>query len=278
MFDLESRTVEVGTGVKLAITEMGHGGRPLLLIHGFTGAKEDFADHLAGLADTGWWVVAADNRGHGASDKPSDESAYSFETFADDVIGLVEALGWKTFALLGHSMGGMVAQVVAARMPDRIERLILMDTAHGPVKLAEDDMAAAALHIVRTQGMEALADAMAAVGDDPLTSPAYLRLLEQRPGFREWTDRKLRTTSASMYAAMLPAFGAGEDRLDSLRALTMPALVIVGEQDEPFLKPSRQMVDALPNGTLAVIPDAGHNPQFENPNAWWNAVSAFLAS
>ena len=53
----------------------------------------------------------------------------------------------------------------------------------------------------------------------------------------------------------------------------MPTLVLVGEQDAPFLKPSRRMADAIPGAELVVIPDAGHSPQFESPELWWKALS-----
>ena len=67
------------------------------------------------------------------------------------------------------------------------------------------------------------------------------------------------------------------DRLESLRSLSMPTLVITGEQDRPIVKPSMAMAEAISGAELAVIPDAGHSPQFENPDAWWNALSTFLA-
>lgn len=276
MFELESRLIDIN-GIRIAITESGHGGRPLLLVHGFTGTKEDFGDHLDALADAGWWVVALDHRGHGESDKPDDESAYSFEVMADDVVGLVDALGWQQFSLLGHSMGGMVAQLVAARVTERIERLVLMDTAHGPLALADDDLIGAARHIIGTGGMDALADALAGASG-PLETPAHRRLVETRPGFAEWLDRRLRSTSGAMYTAMLPAFGAGPDRLESLGRLPMPTLVMCGDQDAPFLGPSKRMADALHHGELVVIPDAGHSPQFENPDAWRTALSTFLGT
>jgi pimeloyl-ACP methyl ester carboxylesterase len=57
-----------------------------------------------------------------------------------------------------------------------------------------------------------------------------------------------------------------------------PTLVLVGEQDAPFLGSARRMAGVLPRSTLAVIPDAGHSPQFENPDAWWQTVASFLGS
>ena len=106
------RLVNLGD-VELSIAEAGAGQRPLLMVHGFTGAKEDFTPWLDRLAGQGWHAVAPDLRGHGASSKPAEESAYSFELLADDVLRLADSLGWGTFVLLGHSMGGMIAQFVA---------------------------------------------------------------------------------------------------------------------------------------------------------------------
>ncbi len=127
------RSVDTGS-IHLTIAEEGVGGRPLMLVHGFTGAKEDFGDFLTALADRGWHVVAPDLRGHGASDKPTEESAYTLPIFAGDVLALADTLGWKQLTLLGHSMGGMIAQHMLMGAPDRIEAMILMDTAHGPLQ------------------------------------------------------------------------------------------------------------------------------------------------
>lgn len=113
---MEIAAVRVGS-IDLSVAEAGRGGRPLLLVHGFTGAKEDFADWIDPLADEGWWVVAPDLRGHGASAKPDDEASYSLASFAADLWSLVDGLGWRRFSLLGHSMGGMIAQVLVPISP-----------------------------------------------------------------------------------------------------------------------------------------------------------------
>src|SRR5437588_5792235 len=104
--------VQVGD-VDLAVASAGEGGRPLLLVHGFTGAKEDFTEWLPALAERGWHAVAPDLRGHGRSSHPEAETDYSLSAFAVDVVGLADALRWDRFVLLGHSMGGMIAQHVA---------------------------------------------------------------------------------------------------------------------------------------------------------------------
>jgi 2-succinyl-6-hydroxy-2,4-cyclohexadiene-1-carboxylate synthase len=276
---MQTKDVELSTGLRARIAEAGAGGRPFLLIHGFTGAKEDFTDWLDPLADLGWHAVAIDNRGHGESDKPGDRSDYSFELLAADALALADDV-WGAdarFVLLGHSMGGMVAQVIAMQAADRLDGLILMDTGHGRLSFVDRDQAMKVVSIVEDRGIDGLADLMAG-REEPLSTPAHQRLLAEREGYAEFGDRKLRATATAAYAGMLLTMVDATDRLDALRNLSVPTLVLVGEQDAPLLRQSRNMADAIPGAELAVLPDAGHSPQFENTDAWWKALTDFLSS
>jgi len=258
----------------LTVDEAGRGGRPLLLVHGFTGSKEDFSDHVVPLAAAGWHVVAPDLRGHGQSDKPGGEGDYTLDLFAADVLALADRLGWVRFSLVGHSMGGMVAQVVALGAPERLEALVLMDTGHGPVQV-DPELARGAAQLVRSGGIGALADVLGAAGS-PHETPAAARIRRLRPDLvAEW-DRRLRSTSGAMYAAMALTMLAQDDRLERLRHLSVPTMVLVGEQDGPFLADSRRMAEAIPGARLEVVPDAGHSPQRENAAAWRTAIVSFL--
>ena len=117
-----------------------------------------------------------------------------------------------------------------------------------------------------------------ATREDPLSTPAHRRLIEERPGYAEFGDRKLRATAVPAFTGLLLAISEAKDRLDDLRSLDVPTLVIVGEQDEAMLAPSHAMAGAIPGAELAVLEDAGHSPQFENPDAWSAALFAFLDS
>jgi 3-oxoadipate enol-lactonase len=284
---MPTRRVQAG-GIELAVAEEGAGGRPFLLLHGFTGAKEDFAlpleidgtgpSALRRLADAGWHAVAPDQRGHGDSGQPEDDGAYTIESYAADAIALADALGWDRFALLGHSMGGMIAQAVALTAPARVHALVLMDTGPGPLRGVDRAQADLAATIAKEEGMPRLAALMAERrGQSPLETPASLRLLRERPGWPEFGDRKVAACSPAMYAAMMRVIFEQEDRLPALAGLPMPTLVVVGEQDTPFLAPARRMADTIPGARLEVIPDAGHSPQFEHPAAWWKALEHFAA-
>jgi 3-oxoadipate enol-lactonase len=273
---VNTRTVQVGD-VELAVAEAGSGGRPLLLLHGFTGAKEDFSDWLDALAELGWHAVAPDHRGHGESSKPTGVGAYSMSILAHDSVALVDTLGWHRYALLGHSMGGYVAQLVALADPPRLAGLILMDTGHGPVDGIDPEDVATASEIATGGGMNALADLLQNV-ESPLDTAAHRRLLAERPGYAQFGDRKLRSTSPYLYAAIAQELVTCEDSLASLSAMDPEpsTLILVGEQDTPFLDAARRMAGVLPGSKLIVIPDAGHSPQFENPACWWGALSSFL--
>jgi 2-succinyl-6-hydroxy-2,4-cyclohexadiene-1-carboxylate synthase len=272
---MRTRRIDVGE-VTLEVAEAGEGGRPFLLVHGFGAAKEDFVPYLDLLAALGWHAVSPDLRGHGSSDQPDDEGAYSLKTFASDLVALVDALGWSRFTLLGHSMGGMVVQVLALDHADRLDALILMDTSHGVPPGVDPAIVDLGQQVVREGGMPLLVEVTKQI-EDPLSSPAHRRLVETRPGYGLWSDGKTLGASPAMWLTMSGQLITQEDRIDQLAHLDLPVLVIVGELDGPFLVHSEAMGKAIPGATYAVIPDAGHSPQFESPDAWWLTLTAFLA-
>ena len=265
-------TTDDGVGLAVEVTGSGPG---LMLVHGFGGAKEDFADHAPLLA-ADHTVVVFDHRGHGESDKPEDPLAYSFDRLVADTLAVAEAIGLDEFRLLGHSMGGMVARRVVLRHPERVDALILMDTAPGPVPGLDADLMEFGAQVAREQGK----DVLKAMLDEaaPLNTPAYERMLAERPEYQAFQDRKWDALSEVMWAAMVVAIARQDDDLPEFHAITCPTLVIVGEVDIPFRGPSQAMADAIPDAQLAVIPDAGHSPQFEAPDAWFAALHGFLGA
>ncbi len=273
---MRERTISVN-GIEHSLLEAGTGGRPLLLVHGFTGAKEDFADQIDELAELGWWSIAPDLRGHGASDKPDEEHHYALDIFGADVNALVEELEWGEIVLLGHSMGGMVAQMVALGSAVDLAGLVLMDTSHGPIPDVDPALAALGVELVREGGMAAVKAVLDDMGEDaPLGSEAYERVRRERPGYDAFNDRKFLASSPAMYASMLLQLLDQDDRLDDLATLDVSTLVMVGDQDTSFIAPSERMAESMKDAVLATITDAGHSPQFENPEGWWKAMTGFL--
>jgi pimeloyl-ACP methyl ester carboxylesterase len=261
-------------GVALEVTDTGS-GPGLLLVHGFGGAKEDFADHVDALA-AHHRVVTFDHRGHGESDKPSDSAAYSLDRMAADILAVAGGLGLDTFRLLGHSVGGMVSRRVVLAQRTRIDALVLMDTSPGPIPGLDPDLADLAAGIMLDQGKEVLKPLLDEAGT--LESPAHLRLLAERPELVAYEERNWQTLAPMMWATMLREIVHQPDQLALLARVHCPTLVIVGEQDTPFVDGSRAMAGVIPGADLVVVGDAGHSPQLENPGPWLEALQRFLES
>src|SRR3954451_1154898 len=163
--------VTVDDGVRLATMVEGSPEAPgLLLVHGFGGAKEDFADHFDALARD-HRVVAFGHRGHGESGAGDDAAAYSLDRLAADTLAVADATGLRDLRLLGHSMGGMVTRRVLLAHPERVAALVLMDTSAGPPPALDPELVAFGAEIVRTHGMGELKRVQDEL--DPLGSPSY---------------------------------------------------------------------------------------------------------
>lgn len=260
-------------GVGLAVEQHGS-GPPFVMIHGFTGAKDDFVDHACRFAERSM-VVLFDHRGHGASDKPGDEGAYSFDRLAADTLAVADGLGLDRFALLGHSMGGMVARRIVLAHPERVQSLVLMDTSPGLPPSIDPDLADAAAELALTGDMALLRQILDEA--DTLGSEADQRVRRERPGYGEYCARKWAEIAPASYAGLMRAIVHQPDELEAMRAIACPTLVIVGEEDAHFVPAAHAMADAVAGARLVVVPDAGHSPQFENPDAYFTAVDQFLA-
>ena len=267
--------ITTSDGLELAVEVAGR-GPGLLLVHGFGGAKEDFADHVPVFARD-HTVVVFDHRGHGASDKPTDPAMYSIDRLATDILEVADACGLERFRLLGHSMGGMVGRQVPLRAPERVEAFIMMDTSAGPIPGFDPALMDAAAEVAFTRGKAALKELLDLAS--VLETPAYKRTLVDRPGYQEFQDRKWDDLSEVMWGVMTIEMANQPDDLAALAAaVRFPMLILVGAQDTPFVAASHAMNDAIDGAQLVVIPDAGHSPQFENPDAWIEAMTGFLAS
>ena len=230
------------------------------------------------------WPSAAGTRWHptcagtAPATIPRTRRATRSRSSAADLRALADALGWERFVLLGHSMGGMIAQHLLLADPGRLRGLVLMDTTHGAVDWVDADALALGASIVRERG-HASADGGAERACATRTRSS------RRPSCACSTSGPATPSSATpscsrrapaMWLAMAPALLTQPDRLDRLADVDVPALVIVGEQDTPFVAHGERMAKTIPGARLAIIPDAGHSPQFENTDAWWAALGAFL--
>jgi len=265
-------------GIEIAFEEHGNGDRPLLLVHGFTGFRQDFASQLTGLSQHGR-VLAPDLRGHGESGRTGDPASYGFAELTADLLGFLDALGIERCDLLGHSMGGMVALRAALAAPGRIASLLLMDTAPGPLAFIDRAQLALAARVAREAGMAVLAQILRARARDDGERSAPDRRVEEEWGeerFWAWRTARVAAMDPAAYEAFGLALTEQEDLTPRLGEIDCPTAVLVGELDHEFRAPSDALARHIRGARLAVLPRAGHQPQHEAPDAWRAAVLEHL--
>lgn len=257
-------------GIQTAYNDEGTGD-PFLLVHGFTGSKLDFSNALPWFAET-HRVLAYDQRGHGES---SNLGPYSLYSLASDLLSFLDQLEIEQCHILGHSLGGMVTMQAMISQPKRFSSAILMDTAPYPVGLFDEPTRARLNAMVEEHGCEGLVAGMRGQPQPPAVQRGIDYLGEQE----HW--RRIRTKLEQMDTAAFVELGAvladHPPVLAALSHLDIPTTIIVGADDKPFLKPSREMADSLANAQLEIIEDAAHSPQYENHAVWRDVVEAHLA-
>ncbi|MFP7570278.1 alpha/beta fold hydrolase [Marivita sp. S2033] len=238
-------------------------GPVLVLVHGYLGGAAQWEAEIARFSAT-HDVIAPNLPGFGAAaDLPGCDR---IEGFAQAVIELLDQLGIDRFILLGHSMGGMIAQEIAANHADRVERLVLYGT--GPLGAMPDRF-------------EPLDTSRARLVDDGVAATAsrigatWFLKGEDAAGFAAVRDIGAQASVQAARAA-LDAMAHWDGR-PALDRLTMPTLVLWGDNDRSY---RWQQVESLwrnlPLGQLAVIPAAAHAAHLEKPRLFHEMVEGFL--
>jgi len=123
-------------GISLHVVQAGPvEGQPLLFLHGFPEFWYGWRKQIDFFTQSGYRVIFPDQRGYNLSEKPKPVTAYHIDVLAEDIIGLMDALELKKVVLIGHDWGGAVAWRIAAKYPDRLEKLIILNVPHPGVLL-----------------------------------------------------------------------------------------------------------------------------------------------
>jgi pimeloyl-ACP methyl ester carboxylesterase len=242
-------------GVRLHYEVHGTPGeRPaVLLSHGFSASAAMWEPNLAAFgADRA--VVAWDLRGHARSDAPGDPSLYSHEHAVGDMAALLDEAGAAQAVLCGMSLGGYLSLRFTALHPERVAGLILVDTGPGYRRDSERD------------GWNAYCDQVAA----DLESRG-LAALRDSPEVADHPDAMGLAHAARGIMGQRDALVA-----ESLGAVAVPALVVVGSEDEPFLRAADYMAAKMPSAQKVVIDGAGHAANMDRPEVFNAAVTDFL--
>ena len=240
---------------------IGDGPRNVVMVHGWMASGSIFDDLLEVLDHTGLKLIVPDLRGTGASE-PS-RSGYSLERYARDVLAIADAEGAQSFTLLGHSMGGQIAQWVAAEAPARVNGLITLCA----VPASGAPLPPEARELFST-----------AAGDEGKLGTILDLACKQLPEAAK--ARMLATAVEIDEACIRGAFAAwtAGGFTERLGAITAPTLVIAS--DDPFLPPAIQRSEIqqrIARARLAYLPGPGHYPLNERPVETAAIVSAFLA-
>lgn len=243
-------------------------GKSLVLIHGFPLNRLIWKAQWDGLADVAH-VIAPDLRGFGES--PMVEGNIVIDTYADDVREFLDARGIHEPAVIcGLSMGGYIALAYQRRYPAHVAALILANTRAGPDtpegKAGRDRNIA----LVKEKGASAIVEVMLPKLLAPKTFERNLALVEQ-------VKRIMESASAAGIMAALAAMRDRPDSIPTLLEFSTPTLIIAGADDQLIpLSEAEEMKQAARNGTLVVIPEAGHLTPMEQPDAFNHAVREFL--
>ncbi len=265
-------------GVDYFVTATGN-GRPLALLHGFTGSSANWEVVTAVLAPH-FRVIAIDLLGHGRTASPPDPTRYQMEKAAADVTEIIQHTlsafsAPLRFNLLGYSMGGRLALYIALHYPHLIQSLILESASPG--------LAVEAERAARRQRDNALADRIERDG-----IPAFVDFWEKLPLWesqKQLPDEKrlaLRRqrlqNNPTGLANSLRGMGTGvqPSLWSRLGELEMPVLLLAGALDEKFVGINRQMAAQMPTAQLAVVPDAGHIVHLERPSVFQHLLASFL--
>ncbi len=256
-------------GVDIYFEQHGEAGEPLVLMHGYTGDITDWRFQVPEFSRT-HRVLMMDHRGHGRSDAPRERESYTIEQMASDALALTDSLGLERYHLVGHSMGGAIAQEMALSRPGRLMSLTLHDTAHSFDLPSNETMAnfrAERFRAAEEEGMEA-----AAAIPYPVPEPPFMP--EER---LEETRERLAAMSVDAFIGAwnaLRSWPGTADRLSEIKARTM---VIYGDLDyPPLIESAKHMAATIPGATLEVVPQAAHSPQYERPELFNAALRRHL--
>lgn len=261
------RTLTVN-GVRLQITDEGS-GPPVVFGHGLLWSGAMFRPQVEALRDS-YRCVTVDWRGQGGSEVTPD--GYDMDTLTGDLIGVLDALGLDAVHYAGLSMGGFVGIRLAARHPERVRSLALLDTSAGPEDPEKVSRYRLMARIVRLFGARPVAGQVQKImfGDAFLTDPS-------RAAEREARRREL--LAVDRVGATRATYGVIDrpDVYDLLPAIAVPTLVLVGEQDRATPPPKAERLrDGIAGARLVVVPRAGHTATLEEPDAVSAALAAHL--
>jgi len=267
--------VRTDDGVRLYFEETGS-GVPVILVHEFAGDLRSWEPQMRHFGKR-YRAIAYNARGFPPSDVPESVSSYSQARAADDILAVLDHIGERKAHIVGLSMGGFAALHFGLRHPERALSLCIGGCGYGaePDKRetfrAEADLIA---NMIRTEGMPAFAERYA-------YGPTRVQYENKDP--RGHAEFKAMLAEHSAVGSANTQQGVQKERpslytlVEEMKRITLPTLIITGDEDWPCLLPGILMKQSIPSAALAVIPNSGHAINIEEPEAYNRIVGDFIS-
>ena len=262
-------------GVKLYFEESGE-GELLVFVHEYAGDMRSWEPQMRTFSRR-FHCVSYNARGYPPSDVPPDPTHYSQDKARDDILAIVNHLGAAKAHIVGLSMGGFAALHYGLQYPERAASLVVAGCGYGAEKDQREKFRAeteATAQLIESSDGDTFADQYS-------LGPTRVQFQNKDP--RGWQEFRDQLAEHSMLGAANTMRGVQKERPslfdleDRLRGLTVPTLVLTGDEDEPCLIPNIYLKRVIPSAALEVIPNSGHTINIEEPDRFNRAISDFLS-
>ncbi|MFP4893417.1 alpha/beta fold hydrolase [Paraburkholderia sp. EG304] len=251
-------------GTRIHVSQRGSGELALVFLHYYGGSSRTW-DKVAQALPDRYRIVATDHRGWGDSDAPAH--GYRIEDLANDAEGVIEALGLKRFVLVGHSMGGKVAQLIASRRPEGLEGLVLVaPSPPSPMLLSEEERATLSGAYQSRESVEFVIDNVLTAR--PLDAACREQVIEDS------------LKAAPQAKAAWPEIAMREDISAAVTSIVVPTIVISGERDQVDRVATLQaeLLPRVPHAAMHILPGIGHLSPLESPAEVAQHIANFVAA
>lgn len=249
-------------GTRIHVTQQGSGNLAIVFLHYYGGSSRTW-DKIAEKLSDRYRIVATDHRGWGDSDAPPD--GYRIADLADDAQGVIDALGLRRYVLVGHSMGGKVAQLIASRKPSGLQGLVLLaPSPPSPMLLSEEQRATLSGAYQSRESVEFVLDNVLTA--KPLDGACREQVVEDS------------LKGAPQAKTAWPEIAMREDISAAVKHIDVPTIVISGELDQvDRIETLRaELLPRIPHAAMRILPGIGHLSPLEAPTEVAHIIAGFI--
>ncbi len=266
--------VTTDDGVKLYYEEVG-AGTAIIFVHEFAGDHRSWEPQLRHFARR-YRCIAFNARGYSPSDVPLDGEKYSQDRARDDIRAVLDGLAIAKAHVVGLSMGGVATLHFGLEYPDRAFSLVVAGCGYG----AEPSKRQQFREEVERTADRIAGEGMAKAGENYALGPTRVQFQNKDP--RGWAEFARLLSQHSTEGSSLTMRGIQArrpslyDLVNRMRRLTVPTLIVTGDEDEPCLDPGLLMKRTIPSAGLVVLPNSGHTINLEEPDLFNDACDRFF--